>query len=110
MAAAEHLAYANDDGRLDWNEDAVSVSISRVNEPMFAAKRRNSGHADWIVLVLSATILWMHDCRFCWRNAVRKEITHHPRYSSDSKWQFSRPCPMRSMQVVPADSEAHLLG
>src|SRR3546814_5336680 len=85
MAAAEHLAYANDDGRLDWNEDAVSVSISRVNEPMFAAKRRKSGHADWIVLVLSATILWMHDCRFCWRNAVRNEIKHHPRYSSDSK-------------------------
>src|SRR3546814_12681372 len=78
LAAAEHLAYASDYGRLDGNEDAVSVSISRVNEPMFAAKRRKSGHADWIVLVLSATILWMHDCRFCWRNAVRNEIKHHP--------------------------------
>src|SRR3546814_4403104 len=37
----------------------------------------------------------MHDCRFCWRNAVRNEIKHHPRYSSDSKLQFSRQCQMR---------------
>ena len=71
LAAADHLAYASDYGRLDGNEDAVSVSISRVNGPMFAAKRRKSGHVDWIVLVLSATILWTHDCRFCWRNAAR---------------------------------------
>src|SRR3546814_6070628 len=84
LAAAEHLAYASDYGRLDGNEDAVSVSISRVNEPMFAAKRRKSGHADWIVLVLSATTLWMNDCRLCWRNAVRNEIKHHNRYSYDS--------------------------
>ena len=36
LAAADHLAYASDYGRLDGNEDAVSVSISRVNEPRFA--------------------------------------------------------------------------
>src|SRR3546814_1182309 len=46
LAAAEHLAYASDYGRLDGNEDAVSVSISRVNEPMFAAKRRKSGRSE----------------------------------------------------------------
>lgn len=89
LAAADHLAYASDYGRLDGNEDAVSVSISRVNEAMFTAKRRKSGHADWIVLVLSATILWTHDCRFCWRNAARSEIKNHRGYRG-GPWAFAR--------------------
>src|SRR3546814_13084817 len=103
LAAAEHLAYASDYGRLDGNEDAVSVSISRVNEPMFAAKRRKSGHADWIVLVLSATNLWMPDCRFCWRQAVGTEHKHHPRYYSVSMLPFLRQCQMLSNKHHPSD-------
>lgn len=89
LAAADHLAYASDYGRLDGNEDAVSVSISRVNGPMFAAKRRKSGHVDWIVLVLSATILWTHDCQFCWRNAARNEVKNHRGYCG-GPWAFAQ--------------------
>ncbi|MFC3216145.1 DarT ssDNA thymidine ADP-ribosyltransferase family protein [Novosphingobium panipatense] len=89
LAAADHLAYASDYGRLDGNEDAVSVSISRVNGPMFAAKRRKSGHVDWIVLVLSATILWTHDYRFCWRNAARNEVKNHRGYCG-GPWAFAQ--------------------
>src|SRR3546814_15154755 len=36
LAAADHLAYASDYGRLDGNKDAVSVSILCVSEPRFA--------------------------------------------------------------------------
>src|SRR3546814_11056889 len=36
LAAADHLAYASDYGRLDENKDAVSVPILCVSEPRFA--------------------------------------------------------------------------
>jgi hypothetical protein len=66
--------------RLDGCEEAVSVSISRVNEPVFAAKRHKAGHTDWVVLVLPFPILWTHECRFSWRNAAKKEIRDHRFY------------------------------
>lgn len=69
-----HTAYASAKHRLDDNNDAVSVSIARLNEPMFSSKRDKSGHSNWLILVLAPEILWTHDCRFCWCNAARKEI------------------------------------
>lgn len=69
-----YLAHASDEYRLDENQDAVSVSISRINETMFLSKRRKSGHDNWLILGLSPEILWTHNCRFCWCNAARKEI------------------------------------
>ena len=72
-----HTAYASAKHRLDDNDDAISISISRINEPMFASKRDKSGHFNWLILALAPEILWTHDCRFCWRNAARKEIKDH---------------------------------
>lgn len=72
-----HLAHASDKYRLDDNQDAVSVSISRINEAMFLAKRVKSGHDNWLILGLQTEILWTHNCRFCWRNAARKEFKSH---------------------------------
>lgn len=77
LGGTEYSVYASDQYRLDENEDAVSVSISRVNEAMFASKRRKSGHSSWAVLVLSSEILWTYDCRFCWANAAKKQIKNH---------------------------------
>lgn len=78
LAELESLDYyVSDQYRLDESEDAVSISISRFNEDMFASKRYKSGHSDWIVLALSPDILWTHNCRFCWRNAAKKEIKDH---------------------------------
>jgi hypothetical protein len=83
-----YSAYASDQYRLDGNNDVVSVSISRVNEAMFASKRDKSRHANWIILVLSPEILWTHSCRFCWCSAARNEIKNH-RGKRDGPWAFA---------------------
>lgn len=83
------MFYPSDPDRLDGCEEAVSVSISRVNERVFAAKLHKSGHTDWVVLVLPSAILWTHDCRFSWRNAAKKEITDRRGYRG-GPWAFSK--------------------
>lgn len=89
LARPEYMAYASDRFRLDGNGEAVSVSISRVDERIFAAKRYRSGHADWVLLVLPAEILWTHDCRFSWCNAAKKEIKDHRGWRG-GPWAFNQ--------------------
>jgi hypothetical protein len=89
LAGAEYMAHASDRFRLDGNGEAISVSISRVNERMFAAKRHRSGHADWVLLVLPAEILWTHECRFSWRNAAKKETKDHRGWRG-GPWAFNQ--------------------
>lgn len=84
----EYLAFASDRYRLDDNDNAVSVSISRVNERMFVAKRHKSGHSNWVILVLSPEILWTHICQFCWRNAATNEIKNHRGWRG-GPWAFA---------------------
>ena len=84
----EYSAYASDRYRLDENDEAVSVSISRVNERMFVSKRHKSGHSDWVILVLSSEILWTHNCQFCWRNAATSEIRDHRGWRG-GPWAFA---------------------
>jgi hypothetical protein len=81
------MFYPSDPYRLDGCEEAVSVSISRVNEPVFAAKRNNTGHPHWVVLVLPSSILSTHCCRFSWRNPAKREIRDRRGYRSGS-WAF----------------------
>lgn len=110
---SEHLAYASDQYRLDENLDAVSVSISRINEEMFRSKRRKSGHDDWLILVISAEILWSHRCIFCWRNAARNEIRNHRGWRG-GPWAFSKMFDGRDGAAnslpmnYPADPEAEV--
>ena len=85
----EHLAYASDYVRRDGNDQAVSVSVSRLNATMFALKRKNTGNRNWVVLVLSAEVLWTHTCLFCWRNAAKKEIKEHRGWRG-GPWAFSK--------------------
>lgn len=66
LLETEYLAYVSDRYRLDDNNDAVSVSIERINEKTFVSKRHKSEHSDWVVLVLSSEVLWTHKCQFCW--------------------------------------------
>lgn len=113
LAEPKYLAYASDQYRLDESEDTVSVAISRVNEVMFAAKRHKSGHSDWVILVLSAEILWTHDCRFCWRNAAKREIRNHRGWRG-GPWAFAEMFAgsneLRSglEQCYPTDPEAEV--
>jgi hypothetical protein len=80
LAGLGYMFDPSDHYRLDGCDEAVSVSISRVNEPVFTAKRHRAGRTDWVVLALRSAILWTHDCRFSWRNAAKKEITDHRFY------------------------------
>lgn len=87
LAERGYIFYPSDPYRLDGCEEAVSVSISRVNEPVFAVKRYKSGHPNWVVLVLPSYILWTHYCRFSWRNAGKREIRDRRGHRSGS-WAF----------------------
>lgn len=59
--------------RLDGYIDSVSLSIEGLNESMLEAKRKIRWRG-WVVLQLDASILWTHNCRFCWTNAASKDI------------------------------------
>jgi hypothetical protein len=89
LQGAGYSAFASDVRRLDENDEAVSVSVSRINQAMFAAKRALSGHGDWVVLVLSSHILWTHDCVFCWANAATSEIKKHRGWRG-GPWAFDK--------------------
>lgn len=88
LAERGYMFYPSDPYRLDGCEEAVSVSISRVNERVFEAKRHRAGHTDWVVLVLPSHILWTHECRYSWRNAAKKEIRDRRGYRGGS-WAFA---------------------
>lgn len=67
--------------------DAISLSISRTNEGMFASKRDDSGHQDWVILALKPEILWTHNCVFCWTNAGKNAIREHRGFRG-GPWAF----------------------
>ena len=87
LAERGYMFYPSDPYRLDGCEDAVSVSISRVNKPVFATKRYKTGRPHWVILVLSSHILWTHCCRFSWRNAAKREIRDRRGHRS-GPWAF----------------------
>lgn len=126
LAGPEYRAYASDRYRLDENDEAISVSVTRVNRWMFGLKRHKSGHANWVVLVLSAEILWSLDCRFCWCNAAKKEIKEHRGWrggpwafhqmfvgSDEARSGLERCCPTdpeAEVQVLEPISPEYILG
>jgi len=68
----------NDIIRADRQKDSISVSISFPNYKMFYKYRKRDTAASWVVLKLSATILWELDCAFCIRNAASREVSETP--------------------------------
>lgn len=115
----------SDEWRLDENNDAISVSISRPNHVMFAKKRNDSGHSNWIVIALSPEILWTHDCRFAWCNAATKDIKYHTGFrggpyafgrmfeGTDENRAHLDPCcptdPQAEVQVLEAIAPCHVI-
>lgn len=82
-------AYTSIGQRLDGENLAISLSVSALNHRMFASKRAASGRADWVVLALSSSILWTHECRFYRRNAARREMLSHRGFIG-GPWAFSQ--------------------
>lgn len=79
--------YTSSEHRLDANQDAISVSVSAINHFMFLDKRKASRRSDWVVLLLSSSILWTHDCKFNARNAAKKEM-YERRSLVGGPWAF----------------------
>lgn len=72
---ARGLGYTcTDEWRLDEDLGATSLSISDLNWDMFQTKRRKAPHMPWAFLFLNPSVLWTHDCRFCFRNASHNDL------------------------------------
>ncbi len=78
-----------DPWRLDGRSDAVSLSIHGINERMFFEKRRQAPHCGWVIFEIDPSVLWTHECRFCWVNASSKDITARKGYIG-GPWAFER--------------------
>lgn len=88
LLASDVDFYITDPSRFDEHLGAVSLSVHSINELMFEAKNRDY-RGQMIVLELDASILWTHNCRFCWTNAASKEIRDHTGYMR-GPWAFSK--------------------
>jgi len=75
--------------RLDREDRAISVSISAVYPKMFKAKQQAAGHPRWVILLLDASILWTHRCRFLRRNGGKRAVLNHTGYLG-GPWGFSQ--------------------
>ena len=64
------ICFFNDEKRLDFCENTVSLSISFPNYLMFFSYRIKFPQAKWAVLVLKPDVLWEEDCIFCHTNAA----------------------------------------
>ena len=80
--------FVTDKMRLDNCLDAVSLSIHSINESMFNLKKLNCEY-EWLILELNSSILWTHECRFCWKNAASSEIRQHRGFMK-GPWAFAK--------------------
>ncbi|MBB6241267.1 DarT ssDNA thymidine ADP-ribosyltransferase family protein [Rhodanobacter sp. MP1X3] len=79
----------NDELRLDGT-DAVCVSIEFPNYLMFYRLRLQNRDADWIILVIDASVLWQNRSAFCHCNAASNSVTVTPLLERMSLHSFRR--------------------
>ncbi|NDV01210.1 DarT ssDNA thymidine ADP-ribosyltransferase family protein [Pseudoroseicyclus tamaricis] len=72
-------ALRNDENRYDGQLDGTSLSISFPNYRMFWKYRRLAPQAEWAVLLLDPSVLWLKDCAFYPRNAADARMIRRPR-------------------------------
>ncbi|WP_197919084.1 DarT ssDNA thymidine ADP-ribosyltransferase family protein [Thiosulfatihalobacter marinus] len=94
---AEFAAYTGAQHRLDASDQAVSFSISGASQKIFSAKSRDSKQAEWVMLFIDPSILWTHNCRFCFRNAATREMLNHRGFLG-GPWAFEQ---MFSDEMAP---------
>lgn len=80
--------FPTDTMRLDDRLDGISLSIESINESMYQAKKREY-RIGWGVLQIEPSILWTHECRFCWVNAASNEIRKKTGFIG-GPWAFER--------------------
>ncbi|MFZ3583129.1 DarT ssDNA thymidine ADP-ribosyltransferase family protein [Loktanella sp. DJP18] len=89
-----------DDWRGDGKMDAVCLSISQIYLSMLASKRKVY-NGEWVVFLLDASILWTHNCRFCWTNAASREIRNHRGFLG-GPWGFDEMFAPRPVSMIDA--------
>lgn len=60
----------NDDRRIDFQREAICLSISFPNYRMFFKYRQKSSDSKWVVLLLNRSVLWELNCKFYRENAA----------------------------------------
>lgn len=89
-----------DDWRADGRPDALSLSIQDINHWMFGPKLKNS-RCRWAIIEISPSVLWTHDCRFCWTNAASGPVINHRGFLG-GPWGFERmfeDCQLSAMDI-----------
>lgn len=64
-----------DSWRLDGDPGASSLSISDPAWVMLGRKRELSPRSTWAILYFEPSMLWTHNCRFCFRNAAHADLS-----------------------------------
>lgn len=72
------VSSVNDDLRLDKQLGANCLSVGFPNAKMFYKLRQENPGANWVILVVSRTILWEMPCACCPINAASASITSQP--------------------------------
>ncbi|AWU98116.1 hypothetical protein DM194_27920 (plasmid) [Azospirillum ramasamyi] len=80
-------AIGTDHWRLDGDMGASSLSVSGIAYAMLDRKRRDYPRAVWAVIFFQPSVLWTHNCRFCFRNAAHKDLTGNSKFRG-GPWGF----------------------
>ena len=77
-------AVRNDPHRYDGQPDGISLSITFPNYRMFWKYRQITPNADWAVLLIDPSVLWLKDCAFYPHNAADARMIRQPRTAMKS--------------------------
>jgi hypothetical protein len=80
-------AIETDQWRLDGDLWASSLSVSGINSEMLDSKRTEYPRAVWVVIFFQPSVLWTHNCRFCFRNAAHNDLTGNNKFRG-GPWGF----------------------
>lgn len=81
--------FRTDNNRRDGFPQCICLSIGTIYHDMLRSKQKLNRRNEWVVFVVDASVLWEHDCRFCWLNAASSEIKD-TRAFIGGPWAFRR--------------------
>lgn len=65
---------ANDQLRLDLQDNGISLSISHPNDKLFYKWRRKDPANEWAIILIDPSVMWLSDAVFCHKNAADHEV------------------------------------
>ncbi len=129
LRSSGKAAWGSSRERWDGNDDAISLSLSAINQRMFKFKTHGMEHLGWVVLLLDRSVLWTHRCRYYPENAstswlkkqTRRGVLEHPDsffhmfsgVEHRSKYRIPDHLPTdkgAEVQVLDPINQGHILG